>query len=150
MTDEKVCTLIDETPHDWVTEYAAKMEAKTACNGFAVMEALQKQVETDVDKINSLDCNINYEIVSASDRFTIVPMGLDAEKRGNIVFKRNTHKIHVKNGGNSEHKFFVTWHWNEEAGKCYLCVDKQKKELWEISKMALSDAFFPSLADFDT
>ena len=126
---------------NWVTEKADIATRRNACTGENVLRQLKERVLFDVDEINKIDCSVNYEIVDGDKEFSVVATGPDAEKRGVVKFKQNTHKIYVDNGAG--YTFFVQWKWNESYSTCELCINGDSMPIWEITQMALVRQFFP-------
>ena len=122
--------------------------ARAKCNGKETLKILLDRVKYDVNQINKIECSINFRIDEEEGQFSITPEGNGnlLVERGAVTFTQNSYKIRVRNSRDEVDSFFVKWHWDTEAMACYYCVNKERKELWEISQMALSPSFFPDEA----
>ena len=119
--------------------------ARSKCNGKGALKILLDRMDYDVNEFNKESCNVDYRVESDNNKFSVIPEGGNdvLVERGIVSFRLNTHKIHIKNSKGEVPSFFVKWHWDAEAMTCYFCVNEERKELWEISQMALSPSFFP-------
>ena len=116
---------------------------RLACNSEKIFHVVVEQVKNDVDQMNSAGLSAHFDVLEEGNTVTIVPQGYDADSRGIVRFKCNSHSIHVKNDSKHVDDFLIKWSWNQDTATCDLSVNGATMLLWEVSQKALYPIFFP-------
>ncbi len=119
---------------DWVTE-------RSACSLPKVFNALRMQVEEDVKTRNGLrPSNSPYEFSVKEDngQFAVVLKAQEVEQ--SVAFSLTEHAIVVRDDKGSP-MFEVTATFSDE-GKCWLKVNGEERNFWQVRRMALEDLLF--------
>jgi hypothetical protein len=124
----------DVAKFDWVTE-------RSSCSLPKVFQSLRLQVEEDVKTRNGLrPDNSPYEFSVKADvaDFTVFLQAKDLQT--SVKFRLSEHAISVwDDKGNP--MFEVTPLFTDD-GECSLTVNGEKRDFWQVRRMALDDLFF--------
>ena len=119
---------------DWVTE-------RSSCTLPKVFNTLRMQVEEDVKTRNGLrPSNSPYEFSVKEDngQFAVVLKAQEVER--SVAFSLGEHAIVVRDDKGSP-MFEVTATFSDE-GKCWLKVNGEERNFWQVRRMALEDLLF--------
>lgn len=135
----------DSQPEPEISPGTDWVGGRGACTAEALFECLQKRVELDVERRNSLGWpkGTSFECSrQASDLFLVWRRDVRANFR-EIRFKlRSDGIIAISSPELSLADVHVQW--NEQQVTCQVLVgaDPEPKELWEISQLVLAELFF--------
>ncbi|MGA9788463.1 MAG: hypothetical protein WBQ40_17870 [Candidatus Sulfotelmatobacter sp.] len=128
-------TAQDKPTFDWVTE-------RSSCSLPKVFAELRQQVEEDVKTRNGLRPNnapYEFSLTVDTSEFTVHLKAKELEH--SVTFGLGEHEITVRNNDKDGASFQVTLTFNDQ-GECMLIVNEQKREFWQIRRMALEDLMF--------
>jgi hypothetical protein len=137
--DKKDKTAKDKPTFDWVTE-------RSSCSLPKVFAELRQQVDEDVKTRNGLRPNnapYEFSLTVDTSEFTVYLKAKELER--SVNFRLGEHEITVRNndgkGGKDGASFQVTLTFNDQ-GECMLIVSQEKREFWQIRRMALEELMF--------
>jgi hypothetical protein len=122
---------------DWVT-------ARSSCSLPKVFHALRLQVEQDVKTRNELRPNSSayeFSLTEYTAAFTVQLQAQGVQK--SVVFTLAEHAISVRDGIDTQ-MFEVTGTFDDN-GECKLMINGEKRDFWQVRRMALEDLMFRSL-----
>jgi hypothetical protein len=120
---------------DWVTE-------RSSCSLPKVFAELRQQVEEDVKTRNGLrPNNAPYEFSLTVDTSEFTVHLKAKELQHSVTFGLGEHGITVRNNDKDGASFQVTLAFNDQ-GECMLIVNQEKREFWQIRRMALEELMF--------
>ena len=127
---------------DWVTE-------RHKCSLVTIFTHLSEVVDSDVKsaiaKLEDGD-NISMNRPSEGKIVVVKSLGPRGSSQGdNVVFERAANCIIVKKGGTNGKQLFTAKPFLLQNGMCKLEVQGETEplELWQVSRKALEDLFFP-------
>jgi hypothetical protein len=127
----------DISKFDWVTE-------RSSCTLPKVFSMLRMQVEDDVNIRNAQRMkNSSYKFLVKEDvgEFTVL---LEAEAISrSVIFKLGDRAI-VVHGEDGDPIFEVTLSFDHQ-GECLLSVGNERRDFWQVRRMALENLFFRQL-----
>jgi hypothetical protein len=120
---------------DWVTE-------RSSCSLPKVFAELRQQVEEDVKTRNGLrPDHAPYEFSLTVDTAEFIVHLKAKELQHSVTFGLGDHEITIRNNDKGGASFQVTLSFNDQ-GECMLIVNEEKREFWQIRRMALEDLMF--------
>lgn len=120
---------------DWVTQ-------RSACSLPKVFAELRQQVEEDVKTRNGLrPNNAPYEFSVTVDTSEFSVHLKAKELQHSVTFGLGEHEIAIRNNDKGGASFQVTLSFNDQ-GECTLVVNQEKREFWQIRRMALEELMF--------
>jgi hypothetical protein len=132
--DNKIENPTNKSKFDWITQ-------RSSCSLPKVFAALRSQVEADVKTRNDLRptyAPYEFSLTENTDEFAVLLKAKDLQK--SVTFTLAEHAILVKDDKRIS-MFQVTVTFSDE-GECQLNVDNQRREFWQVRRMALEDLMF--------
>ena len=129
-------TIEDADPVDWVA-------LRAACTIEAIFTELYERVRIDVDSAGkALGDKGSFNLSGNAEQgyFTVKRPAAGAAAEPAVTFNRRSDEIEIDRIGGE--RLMVTRTWDQEKTRCILHVGGQPMPLWQISQMALYDAFF--------
>jgi len=124
----------DMSKFDWVA-------ARSSCSLPKVFKELRLQVEEDVKTRNALrpdNSPYEFSVAESGPGFMVILEAKDV--RRSVTFSLAEHAILVRDSkGNQMFDVTLTF---DDGGECRLNVNKDRRDLWQVRRMALEELLF--------